>query len=276
MIKKKIEIYSDEFYPLSIDRIEIDLNIRSNYDEEGIIELSESIKKYGLLNPIRVYEKDDKYVIIFGHRRFLACQRAGRNSINCIISQKPDSVKNIFLQLTENFQREEILSADFEKYINMLKYEYKLSVKEIAEKMNKSEGYLHRVIKAFDTREKNKEIFTKTGFTPTTHDLMILNNCDEETMKEAINMVCENPGDKTKILEKASKECSKKPRINNVKENKDVINYELKIKISKNEYEKKVIFNLLDITKNSDKDLLFFIENSISNYFIDIGYMINR
>jgi hypothetical protein len=77
------DLYQTNMVKVPIDKIVADEQIRKKFDEKGIEELAESIKKYGLINPILV-ELDDKtqmFKIIAGERRYLACKKLGINKI---------------------------------------------------------------------------------------------------------------------------------------------------------------------------------------------------
>ena len=78
---------------------------RKIFDEEALEELANSIKEYGLLQPIIVTKKDGYYEIIAGERRWRACKKAGLTEIPAIIREN-DEKRNKEIALIENIPRE--------------------------------------------------------------------------------------------------------------------------------------------------------------------------
>ena len=85
--------------------------IRTSWGEDGLRELTESIKEQGLIVPIKVRSIGDAYEIIYGHRRAEACRRAGMHEIECIVDGMDDT--NALIQAwIENSQREDMSALD--------------------------------------------------------------------------------------------------------------------------------------------------------------------
>ncbi len=80
---------------------------REQIDPEYIKELSESIKAIGLLEPILIRPKENRYEIIAGHCRFLAVSSLGWERINCVISEMDDTT-TVMARATENLARKDI------------------------------------------------------------------------------------------------------------------------------------------------------------------------
>ena len=80
-------------------------------DDEKMADMIESIKEYGVLTPIIVRSKNDKYEIVSGHRRKYACAKAGITKIPAIIKQLNDDEATL-LMVDSNIQREEILPSE--------------------------------------------------------------------------------------------------------------------------------------------------------------------
>ncbi|ADR19981.1 ParB/RepB/Spo0J family partition protein [Calditerrivibrio nitroreducens] len=104
------DLYQTNMVKVPIDKIVADEQIRKKFDEKGIEELAESIKKYGLINPILV-ELDDKtqmFKIIAGERRYLACKKLGINKITVhVLGSRSENEKKI-MQFEENVRREDL------------------------------------------------------------------------------------------------------------------------------------------------------------------------
>ena len=84
---------------------------RKIFDNESLEELAESIKRYGIIQPIIVNKKDNYYAIVAGERRWRAAKKAGLTEIPCII-RDDDERKNKEIALIENIQREDLNPID--------------------------------------------------------------------------------------------------------------------------------------------------------------------
>ena len=80
---------------------------RKNFDEDALLELAESIKQFGLLQPILVQERDGYYEIIAGERRWRAAKIAGLKEVPVIIKNLTDQ-EIVEISLIENIQREDL------------------------------------------------------------------------------------------------------------------------------------------------------------------------
>lgn len=115
-------------------------NPRKSFDEKSLKELADSIKQKGVLQPIGVREKDCKFEIVFGERRFRAAQMAGLKDMPVIIVDASDSEAEE-LAITENLQREEVNEIEEGRvYESMIKEGE--NVASLALKFGKSEKYI--------------------------------------------------------------------------------------------------------------------------------------
>lgn len=107
---------------------------RRNFDMEAIEELAESIKIYGVIQPIIVTKKDGYYEIVAGERRWRASKKAGLTEIPCII-RNDDERKSKEIALIENIQREDLNPIEKAKGFKQLIDEYGLKQQELADIM---------------------------------------------------------------------------------------------------------------------------------------------
>ena len=110
---------------------------RKNFDEEALEELSESIKRYGVIQPIIVVKKDDYYEIVAGERRWRASKKAGLKEIPAIVREGNER-KNKEIALIENVQREDLNAYEKALGIKELMDEYDLTQQEVSEILGKS------------------------------------------------------------------------------------------------------------------------------------------
>lgn len=110
---------------------------RTNFDEDALLELSESIKLYGIIQPLIVKKRDKYYEIIAGERRWRAAKMAGLKEVPVVI--KDYSNQEIMeVALIENIQREDLNPIEEAMAYQRLIKEYNLKQDEVAEKVSKS------------------------------------------------------------------------------------------------------------------------------------------
>ncbi|MCQ2530341.1 MAG: ParB/RepB/Spo0J family partition protein [Lachnospiraceae bacterium] len=110
---------------------------RKTFDDERIAELAESIKQYGIIQPIIVSKKDDYYQIIAGERRWRAAKKAGLKEVPVVIKEYTD--KEIAeISLIENIQREDLNPIEEAQSYKQLIEDYNLTQEELAQRVSKS------------------------------------------------------------------------------------------------------------------------------------------
>lgn len=140
-----------------MDIIEIPTNLidedtdqpRYQFDEESLQELMNSIAELGLLSPIKVRTtKNGRYKIIYGNRRYKACQTLARPTIPCIVSTATDEMEIYLEQIAENLTREGFSPIEeaeaFHKLLNDPKFSS--STKYLSSKLGKPETYIKNKI----------------------------------------------------------------------------------------------------------------------------------
>ena len=110
---------------------------RKNFDEDALLELSESIKQFGLLQPILVQQRKDYYEIIAGERRWRAAKLAGLKEVPVIIKNLTEQ-EIVEISLIENIQREDLNPIEEAQAYKKLLTEFNLKQDEGAERVSKS------------------------------------------------------------------------------------------------------------------------------------------
>ena len=119
---------------------------RKAFDEDALIELSESIKQYGVLQPLLVQKKDDYYEIIAGERRWRAAKLAGVKEIPVIIKDY-SSQEVMEIALIENIQREDLNPIEEAQAYQRLIKDYRLKQDEVADKVSKSRAAITNALR---------------------------------------------------------------------------------------------------------------------------------
>ena len=110
---------------------------RKNFDEDALQELSDSIKQFGLLQPILVQDRKDHYEIIAGERRWRAAKMAGLKEIPVIVRDYSEQ-EIMEISLIENIQREDLNPIEEAQAYKRLLTEFNLKQDEVAERVSKS------------------------------------------------------------------------------------------------------------------------------------------
>lgn len=131
---------------LYVSELNVRKNMTSEEDETNIEELAENIKNNGLINPLTVKLNDNKYEIIAGQRRFLACKLINLNNIPCnIINVSNEKAEE--LSLIENVQRNQMTYTDKIHSYTRLYNLYNKDIKKVCNSINISEKTIRKYIK---------------------------------------------------------------------------------------------------------------------------------
>ena len=143
------------------DRIdEPTLAMRSEISRDELWELSDDIKANGLINPITVRPKGERYEVVAGHRRFLACRMAGVLQIPCVVRDVKDE-QLLGIMASENLARANVDPVDEAIFIGRMMQEKGMTAAQIAETVRRSQrwvedrmivgtmpDYMHRFLKS--------------------------------------------------------------------------------------------------------------------------------
>jgi len=140
---------SDQMYALIGDLIRNDYQPRTKFDEAKLIELSSSIKKNGIIQPIAVRpvkNQQNTYQIIAGERRWLAAQKAGLHKVPIIIHDLNDS-EVLEVAIVENIQREDLNAIEEAQAYKRLNKEFNYDQEKIATLMGKSRSHISNTLR---------------------------------------------------------------------------------------------------------------------------------
>ena len=123
---------------VKISSVEPNINQpRKQFDEDALLELSESVKQYGILQPLLVSDKKDYYEIIAGERRWRAAKLAGLKEVPVIVKEFSEQ-ELVEISLIENIQREDLNPVEEAKAYKRLIDEFNLKQDEVADRVGKS------------------------------------------------------------------------------------------------------------------------------------------
>ena len=159
---------------------------RKNFDETALRELSESIKRHGLIQPIIVIEKDGGYMLIAGERRFRATKLLGESKIKAIVADiESQSLRE--LALIENIQREDLNPIELANSYKELIDEYKITQDGLANIIHKSRVQITNTMRLLSLSTVTQE-YIKEGKLTQGHAKVIvgLEPNDEKTAVDTI------------------------------------------------------------------------------------------
>ena len=140
---------ADQIQEIDVDEISPNpYQPRKTFDHEALTELSESIKRNGLLQPIVVLQRDEGYLLVAGERRLRAHKLAGLDTIKAIIADVDiDDAKLRELALIENIQRENLNSMELAHSYDELIKVYEITHDELSHVVNKSRSQITNTLR---------------------------------------------------------------------------------------------------------------------------------
>ena len=126
---------------------------RKVFNEDEIKGLAESIKENGLINPITLREKDGKYQIISGERRFRAFKFLERNKVPALVLKNIADSKMLELTLVENIQRADLNAIEIARSYKKLIYDLNIKQEELANRVGKSRSAVSNSMRILDLSE---------------------------------------------------------------------------------------------------------------------------
>lgn len=166
-IKKAVE-EAEKNGVLEIDIKLIEMNPdqpRKVFNEEEIKGLAESIKENGLINPITLREKDGKYQIISGERRFRAFKFLERDKVPALVLKNIADSKMLELTLVENIQRTDLNPIEIAKSYKKLIYDLNIKQEELANRVGKSRSAVSNSMRILDLSENIQNLILEGKIT---------------------------------------------------------------------------------------------------------------
>lgn len=129
---------------------------RKTFDEVALNELADSIKEHGVLQPIVVTKKDDRYQIVAGERRWRASKLAGLETIPAIVRTLDDQ-NRLEMMIIENAQREDLTPIELATAYAKLKEQFNLTNTEIGQRVGKSPASVVNTMRLLKLPEEAKQ-----------------------------------------------------------------------------------------------------------------------
>lgn len=172
---------------------------RRIFDEESLNELAESIKNYGVIQPIIVSKKDNFYQIVAGERRWRASKKAGLTEIPAIVREN-DEQKNREIALIENIQREDLNPIEKAIAMKELLEKYQLTQQQLSDKLGISRSGIANTIRVLNLDERVIKL-VQEGLLTEGHCRTLLRVEDPDKQYETAKYMIES-GDSVREAEK--------------------------------------------------------------------------
>ncbi len=160
---------------------------RKKFDEDALLELSESIKQFGVLQPLLVTKRDDYYEIIAGERRWRAAKLAGVKEVPVIVKKLTEQ-EIMIISLLENIQREDLNPIEEAQGYKRLIEEFNLKQDEVAEQVSKSRTAVTNAMRLLKLNEKVQQMLIDEMLT-TGHARALLAIEDQEKQYEVAQRI---------------------------------------------------------------------------------------
>lgn len=153
---------------------------RKTFDENHLNDLADSIKQYGILQPIVLRKTVQGYYIVVGERRFRASKIAGLKYVSAIIKYLTDE-DMMELAVIENLQREDLNAIEEAESYQRLMTDLKITQQEVAKRLSKSRPYIANMLRLLHLPKKIADM-VKDGRLTSAHGRTLLAIKDEQQM----------------------------------------------------------------------------------------------
>ncbi|EHI15333.1 ParB/RepB/Spo0J family partition protein [Campylobacter jejuni] len=218
---------------------------RKNFDQEALDELANSIKEFGLIQPIIVFKKNNKFILIAGERRLRAVKALGKKEILAFIADI-DENKLRELALIENIQRENLNPIELANSYKDLMQVHQITQENLAELIHKSRTQITNTLRLLNLDIRTQELIASGKISQGHAKILVgLDQKDEKMLVDSIIGQKLNVRDTEKIVKK-------------IKNNESLPNQEFEDEIKK----LKQILNRFGFDcKNKNNDFVIHLEN---------------
>lgn len=187
-IKEKKPFVSQRVFYLPVDSLRPNPNQpRRYFEEDALRELSESILRYGILQPLTVRRGESGYELIAGERRLRAAKLAGLREVPCLLARS-DEEESALLALIENLQRRDLHYFEEAEAIAQLIEAYGLSQEQAAERLGKSQSAVANKLRLLRLSPPCVCLLRENGLSER-HARALLRLADEEDRLRALEVI---------------------------------------------------------------------------------------
>lgn len=176
---------------VDINKVEPDKNQpRKTFDEDDLESLADSIKQYGVIDPLLVQDKGDYYEIVGGERRWRASKKAGLKKVPVIVREFTDEEK-VLIALIENTQRTDLNPIEEATTYKRLMEEFNLTQDEVADRVSKSRPAVSNALRLLNLSDEVQQLLAERTIS-SGHARALLGIKDKEKQSEFANIIIDN------------------------------------------------------------------------------------
>ena len=176
---------------VDINKVEPDKNQpRKVFDEDDLESLADSIKQYGVIDPLLVQDKGDYYEIVGGERRWRASKKAGLKKVPVIVREFTDEEK-VLIALIENTQRTDLNPIEEATTYKRLMEEFNLTQDEVADRVSKSRPAVSNALRLLNLSDEVQQLLAERTIS-SGHARALLGIKDKEKQSEFANIIIDN------------------------------------------------------------------------------------
>lgn len=189
LLKSKKNYESDKVFYLPVTQIVPNrAQPRTDFDEGALLELADSIRRYGILQPLTVRRKTGGgFELVAGERRLRAARMAGLREVPCLVAAVSEEDSSL-LALIENIQRRDLNYMEEAAALQKLIENYGLSQEKVAEKLGKSQSAVANKLRLLRLEEPVVDALHRYGLTER-HARALLRLCDGEQRLRAVEHI---------------------------------------------------------------------------------------
>jgi len=176
---------------VDINKVEPDKNQpRKTFGEDDLESLADSIKQYGVIDPLLVQDKGDYYEIVGGERRWRASKKAGLKKVPVIVREFTDEEK-VLIALIENTQRTDLNPIEEATTYKRLMEEFNLTQDEVADRVSKSRPAVSNALRLLNLSDEVQQLLAERTIS-SGHARALLGIKDKEKQSEFANIIIDN------------------------------------------------------------------------------------
>lgn len=219
--EKAIRQRETEEYKVRLSRVEPNPDQpRKDFNEEQLNELAESIRQFGILQPLLVQKKGDMYEIIAGERRWRAAKLAGLKEVPVVVREYSEQ-QAVEIALIENVQREDLNPIEEALAYQRLMQEFHLKQEEIAERVSKNRSTITNSMRLLNLVPEVQQMLVNNEIT-SGHARALLSIENEKKQVELAKQIVKEQMS-VRQVEKAVKLLAKAPREKKQKQNDEAL-----------------------------------------------------
>lgn len=160
---------------------------RRTFSDDGIIKLADSIRQYGIIQPLCVRKIGENYELISGERRLRAAKEIGISTVPCIVSEVHEE-KSAEMAIIENLMRENLTIFEEAEAIEALIDVHKQTQEKIAEKLSVSQSYVANKLRLLRLPKEERDMILRASLTER-HARALLRIKDDRTREKALENI---------------------------------------------------------------------------------------